>query len=317
MVVVVHQPMHADPQDICAGARKLAGYPRHERPCARVLRRGNRIECLGGGDFRRDRRSLRGPLVGGRRRGARPAGLECRQVALQGPAARPDRLLAGFAGKGQGAGSCQGAQHDRADHAAVFAGQVFHVQSHQAPGCGAGHLQDGFAVGQPVAERRFLADGEYPVGGRDQGGAVARYQSAPHGAPGFHQFRRDYQVHVARLRHQRKHRISSGRLRARPRKELQVVESGAGALGDSGNGSGLCDEAAGFSRVQQPLGQHAPALAAQGGDRQLENARLRLSFYHAIARLRWLRLCRNPIRTRRSPCMNRSIAPGLSTSSAW
>ena len=57
------------------------------------------------------------------------------------------------------------------------------------------------------------------------------------------------------------------------RKELEVIDRGAGALRDARHGGRLRQVTLGLGDPDQPIGEHAATLAAQGGDGQLDRPR--------------------------------------------
>ena len=92
----------------------------------------------------------------------------------------------------------------------------------------------------------------------DQGGAVGRHQAAQHGAAGLHQFGRQHHVDFAWRRHQRQDRRAAGF----GRQHLDIIDRRAGALGDAGHRGRLGVPALRLGEFDDPVGQHAAALAA-------------------------------------------------------
>jgi hypothetical protein len=121
-------------------------------------------------------------------------------------------------------------------------------------------------IGDAVAGHGLFGDGQRPVGGGDQRGAVGGDETAHDGAAGFHHFGGDQNVDVAGGRHQREHRSPVSR-----RRHLDVVDRGAGALGHARHRRRLHRVAVAMGGVLDPVGQHAAALAADGHDRQLDD----------------------------------------------
>ncbi len=109
------------------------------------------------------------------------------------------------------------------------------------------------------------------MGGSDEQRPLRRDEAALHRARGFHQLGGEHDVDVARHRHQRQHRRAARRLRGRFRKQFDVIDGGAGALRDARHGGRLGEIPAVLGKIDDPVGKHAAALAAErnhcNGDR--------------------------------------------------
>ena len=155
-----------------------------------------------------------------------------------------------------------------------------------------------------VGERDLLGHGEDAMGRGDEQRPVRRDEAALHRARGLHQLGGEHDIDVARHRHQREHRLAAGRLRRRFGEQFDVVDRRAGALGDAGNGGRLREIAAVLGKIDDPVRQHAAALAAQrnhgDGDRpRRQRSGVHLA-RHAAARRASMRRCRAPITALRS-----------------
>jgi hypothetical protein len=163
-------------------------------------------------------------------------------------------------------------------------------------------------VDPAIAHGGALGHRVHAVGRDDEGGALRRYQSALQRAPGLHQLGGDHHVEFARHRRQRQHRLRAGR-DCLARKQLQVIDSGAGALRHARHGGRLRHEAVVLRQVDQPVGQDAAALAAHGEQRDRDGTRL----CHAASpsRRESMRACSQPITLPRTRCLKRSQRVGL------
>ena len=96
---------------------------------------------------------------------------------------------------------------------------------------------------------------------------VRRHEAALTARAAFHQFGRQHDVDVARHRHQAPAPASARRLRRGFREQLDIIDGRAGALGDAGHRGRLREIAAVIGEIDDPVGQHAAALAAHRKDR--------------------------------------------------
>ena len=131
-------------------------------------------------------------------------------------------------------------------------------------------LQQPGIVDASVAERRLLGDRIHAVRRCDERGAVGRDEPALHRAAGFHQLGSEHHVDVAGQRHQREHRLAAVALGHGAREQLDVVDGGAGALRHAGHRRGLREVPVGLAEVDDPVGQHAAALAPHRQDGDLD-----------------------------------------------
>jgi hypothetical protein len=192
-------------------------------------------------------------------------GGEGAQAGFHGQAGAADGLLEGGAGEGEGGGGGQGAEEGGGDDAAGALGGRLHVGGEEAV-CGQFRgFEDGGAGGGAVAGLDLFRHRKGAVGGGDEGGAVGGDEAALDGTAGFHQFGGDDDIDVAGDGHE-------GEDGARLVDDFHVVDGGAGALGDAGDGGGLGGEAFVFGEVDDPVGEHAAALAAHGGDGDADGA---------------------------------------------
>ncbi len=215
--------------------------------------------------FQVDGGGLRGGLVGcfeTQREGA--------QAGLHAQAGAPHRGLEIVACERQRAAARHRAEQAGADDAAGPVGQVLQVEAEKATGRRATGFQHFVGIGDAVAGRGFFADGVAAVRRGQQHRALGRDQAALDRAPAFHQLGRHHQVHVARRGHQRQRRLPAGAPHFGLGHQLHVIDGGAGALGHAGHRSGLGPPAGVLGHVDDPVGQHAAALAAHGQDGDLD-----------------------------------------------
>ena len=148
------------------------------------------------------------------------------------------------------------------------------------------------------------------MGGGDQASVRSlRHEAAQDRAAGFHQFRRDDDIDVARRRHQCQHRLAA--VQVLFGKQLDIVDGRTGALRDAGHRGRLREIAIALRQSDEPVGQHATALAAKRQDRDRDALRgpsKGLPRRAALAR-RW----KKPITRARSHAPNRSQRVGLKT----
>ena len=213
----------------------------------------------------------------GRRRRPRPAAASpC--VAMRYPAANaarldstptPPRRIASskaWLREGQASGAGERAEHHRADHAAGVLGRAREVAGHEPLGRGPARVEERLCIDAAVAHRGPLGHRIDAMGRGDEGGALGRHQPALDRAARFHQLRGDHDVHLARERHQRQHRLLAADLG----KDLHVVDRRARALRDARHGGGLDVVAGMLGHVHDPVGQHPAALSAHGEDGYVE-----------------------------------------------
>jgi hypothetical protein len=106
------------------------------------------------------------------------------------------------------------------------------------------------------------------MGAGDHDGAVRRDESAGDGAARLQEFACHHHVDVARSRGQRQHRPLAAEFAPRLGKDFDVVRGGAGTLGDARDGGALHRQIAQHRRGDDPVGEHAPAFAAERADQQ-------------------------------------------------
>ena len=147
--------------------------------------------------------------------------------------------------------------------------------AHRAP--------DALVFEAAVAHRALLRDGEGPMGGRDDRGAVRRDHSGLRRAARFEEFGRHQEIHVSRGR-QQGHDVCCGdgafvrgggavrpdRVAARAGRavgtNLQVVGGGSGALCDTGHRCCLHPPAVRRGGIHEPVREHASAFTPQRRD---------------------------------------------------
>ncbi len=249
-VLVVDQSVHARPHQIAridGHAGDLGGEPR----------------SVGG---RRRRRGGRRHGVGARRL---EPGRKCGEVLAHADAAPAHGGFERGTPERQYLGARNGTQKDRADVAAGRIGERRHVGADETPGRDRAGVDEPRGVDPAVLGRDLLRHRIDPMGRGDQGGAVRRHQAALDRASGLHQLRRHHEIDVARDRHQREHRIATGRLGVFFGEQLEIVDRGAGSLRDARNRCELRDMRAVLGRIDQPIRQDAAAFPAHGqnGDR--------------------------------------------------
>ncbi len=243
------------------------------------------------------------------------AGAERHEAPVDADLAAADRRLEGRAREGERGGARERAEQHRAHHAAGRFRDRRHVEGDQLPGgVAAGGEQRG-RVGAAVGERDLLGHREHPMGGGDQQRPVGRDEAALDRARRLHQLGGEHHVDVARHRQEPQHRLAPGRLGGDLRKQLDVIDGGAGALGDAGHRRGLRQIAAVLRQIDDPVRQHAAAFAAErnhgDGDRpDLGNLSVHRPV-QAAARRRSMRRCSQPMTAPRTLSLRRSQRVGL------
>src|SRR5487761_143444 len=104
-------------------------------------------------------------------------------------------------------------------------------------------------------------------------------------------------------RHEGHDRLAPSPLRRRPREEFQIVDRCARALRDTGHGRRLREITLGLGDLDEPVGEHAAALAAERRDAKLDRAQRHRA---KRRRLRSLRRCSAPITVARIRASSRS-----------
>jgi hypothetical protein len=300
-ILVVDEPRHRLAQHGMKRLRELRLHPRGQIGEVRAApSEGGGALGAKLGPAPRGRAGLRGRP----RRQQLDAGLEPAHVALHRDAALADGGLEVTRGHGQRPATRQCAQQQRVDLALVLPREGQPVEAHEAPRQPAGRRLERLAGKHPVARRRLLGDREEPVRARDHGGAGRRGVVHLDGAPRLEQLGGDDHVDVARGRVEREDRLRRAGGQAL-RKYLDVVGGGAGALGHARDRGGLRGVAGVGGRADDPLGQHAAAVPAEGRDEDRDRAGRRR---HAG----WSQ----PITRRRAAATPRAHAPGLWTTRA-
>ena len=240
------------------------------------------------------------------------AAREGQQVAFHGNPALANSLLKHLPAEGQHARLRQGPEQGGVDDAVEPAGGFQHIETDIGPGPGARHLDDGLLVHHAPAHGLFLGDTVDTVGGGDKGGAVRRHEAALYHAPRLDDFRADDDIHVPGRGEHGHDRQPARRLGLVAGKNLYVVDGGAGALGHAGYRGGLAEVTLAVRHVGNPLGQHAPTLATQGGHHNANSG----GHSGCNSRARRSRCCRKPITASRTRPTSRSQGLGLYNSSA-
>ena len=252
-VLVVGRPRHAlleDPVRLAA-KRGADALDRVRAPCLEVGR---------GGRIRFARR-------------VRVAEREALEAALDALARVADRGLALGARQRQHARAGHRAEHHRADDGAGARRQLGHVEEHRALRELAGGLDDAVGVGAAVAHRHLLGHGVDAVGRGDERRAVGADEAVLHRAAGLEQLGSDHEVDIAGRGRQREYRAPRPECIPLGREELDVVRGCAGALRYAGD-RGALHRVAGRGRCgDQPVGEHAAALAAERSDEHRDRPR--------------------------------------------
>ncbi len=200
---------------------------------------------------RRSRRAFRFRLFDGRSPGAK----SLQALRRTAPTSRDGRLKA-LAREGEHARAGERAEKARRDDAAVFRGEFLKIRAEEALGAFARRVEHRLGFENPHARHHLLDDGEGAMRGCNQRRAVGCDESALHGAPGLHEFRRKHDIDVARRRHQRE----DGRAFAF-RNHLDIVDRRAGALRDARHRGRLRIPAVPLGEVDDPVSDDAAALA--------------------------------------------------------
>ena len=157
------------------------------------------------------------------------------------------------------------------------------------------------------------------MGGGDEQRALRRDEAALDGARAFHQLGGEHDVDIAWDRHQREHRRAACRLRGRFGEQFDVIDGGAGALRDARHRGRLREIPAMLGEIDDPVGEHAAALAAERDHRNRDrphrgDLRLRLGIHlcrQAAVRRPSMRRCSQPITAPRILLLVRSHGVGF------
>ena len=251
-------------------------------------------------DERSDPTALGGVAFANRRIGCvrrlEPAA-ETLQVGVHGLAVRADCAFERRRGNRQPPAAGDEPEHDRVDHGAALLGQRFHVEEETGLRMLLDRLDEPCAVVAPVGHRHSL-DHQIGTGGRcDHQRAVRRDETAGDGAARFHELARQHDIDVANAGRQRQHR-PRGKLPRRHRNDLDVIGRGAGALSNAGNRRRLHGEAELRGGGDDPVREHAAALAAERGDEDGDRPGLRTVHRDRSVRSRNAHLMPAPRRVR-------------------
>jgi hypothetical protein len=187
-----------------------------------------------------------------------------RQAGVHADAAGADHRLVDVAAPGQPARAGQCAVEHGADHGAVAPCDRLQVE-HQALLRGrCGRRPQSLVVEAAVAQRHLLGGGQDTVVGADQQRALRVDEAALDHAHAFEQLAGKHDIHPPGDRHQREHRLQP--LRGRRVEEFDVVAGGSRALRHARHRGGLHRQPGAQRRIDDPLGEHAAAFAAERGD---------------------------------------------------
>ena len=205
------------------------------------------------------------------------------------------------------------AQHHRAHHRAGLACQRIEIEHVVLAAVLAQQLQQRVGVDAAVAERHALGRGQGARARGDDQRALRIDEAERDLARGFQQLGTHQRVERARHRHQAEHRPAPAGRRLRLRAELEVVGGRAGALRHAGDRRALRRVAGASGHVDQPLREHAAALAAERAHQQRD--RLHVAPW-APATARSLAGTSTRRTAPRTPASTRSCQRGLLTTSA-
>ncbi len=207
------------------------------------------------------------------------AGAKTAQVGLHRLAVRPDCRLERLRRDRQGVRRRDRAQHDCVDHGARLLGDRLHVEQQMPPRMGLDRLDEPAFVVAAVAHRHPFRDRIGAVGRGDHRGALRGDEAVRDRPAGLHELARHHDVDVAAAGRQGQHRPLVAERGQRHRHDLDVVGGGARALRDARDRRALDRISLQRRRRDDPVGQHAAALAAERGDQHGDRARRR----HAVA----------------------------------
>ena len=171
-------------------------------------------------------------------------------------------------------GTGQGPEEHGIGLSAVLAREGERVEGDQLAREGAGRGVEALDRIDPAARRDLLVDREETMRARDDRRARRRREPELDRAPHLQEL--GGQEHVERSRHRVK---GEDRRRVVSRcaafgGELDVVGRRSGALGDTRDRGAVDRIAVGDGRVHDPLVEHAPALAADGGYQETQEPRV-------------------------------------------
>ena len=205
-------------------------------------------------------------------RGVSVAGGEAAQARLGPLAESPDRGFASSAWQRQRprAGKC--AEHDRTDHRARLAREALHVEQLRPAGECPPRLDDALAVEACVAHRHLLDCGVDAMRRGDQGSALRGDEAVLQRACRLEQLGGEHDVDVAGGRRKRHDRAPLAQFGGAGGVDLEVVGGRTGALRDARDRGALHRVALRRRCSEDPVGEHAAAFAAEGGNQHGEGA---------------------------------------------
>ena len=141
-------------------------------------------------------------------------------------------------------------------------GRLVHVEQDLCLAALLDRAQQAADIEAAVAHRRALADRQHAVRRGDQRRAVGRDEAVEDHAAGFEELGRQRHVDLADRRIERQHR----RRAALRRHHFEIVGRGAGALGHARDLRRLHAQPLALRGGDDPVAQHAAAIAAQRAD---------------------------------------------------
>ena len=191
---------------------------------------------------------------------------EGRKIGIDRLAGVTDRGLEGGVRNRQPARARERAQQHGVDDAARFLGGLVHVEQDLFLAALLQRAQQPADVEAAVAHRRALADGEHAVRRGDERRAVGRDEAVEDHAAGFQKLGRQRHVDFADRRVERQHLTQ----RALGRHHFEIVGRGAGALRHARDLRRLHAQPLALRRGDDPVAQHAAAVAAQRADQDCD-----------------------------------------------
>ena len=241
----------------------------------------------------------------------RPAGGEGGEVGLDRDAGLADRRLELRARDRQRGRRRRDAEQHGVERQIARRGAARQIEQQRAAGEGARGCEDAAHVEPAIGHRLLLGDRIDAMGRGGEDGAVGRDEAVLERTAGLEHFGRQHQIDAARARIKRHQRLAPAQRGISDGEDLDIISGGAGALRHAGDRGRLDRQIGAHRRIDDPVGEHAAALAAERGDQDRDRL-----LAHGPAAAGALRCCSQEITAPRTRSSTRSHAFGFCTISA-
>ncbi len=201
------------------------------------------------------------------------AGFESGEIGVHGDARLANRRREAVARDRQNAAAGERAKEHGVERELTRRGVMGQIEEDRPSRHLARRAQDARGIEAAIRHLLFLDDGVDPMRRGDQRRAIGGDVADLDCPSGLEQLGGDDDVDVAGTRVEAENRAISGEGGIGRRKDLDIVGGGAGALRDAGDRGALHRQIGRLRGGDQPIGQDAAALAAEGADENGQRAR--------------------------------------------